>query len=216
VLVLGLAVGGRALSGSIAAGTVQHRLTLGARRCEVVAASVCTRGLIVVSVIVPLWLVAEALVVLRLGGLYPRAFLAGLVSTVLLAGVWVAIVLAASAATSTYRALGVAFGIFLMFGPGFGLWSAVVQPSLGYLVTGVFESVVTGGDDAPVWVLLIDRLNPFIAVETVEAGLYELAGYQRGRVPPWWLVVVAGVVAISWLIGPLVVGLRRFEQRHLG
>lgn len=216
MLVLGLAVGGRALSGGVATGTVHRRLTAGARRREVVAASVCARGFIIVSVIVLLWLVAEALVLLRLGRLSPGAFLAGSVSTLLLAGVWVAIVLGASAATSTDRALGVAFGASLVFGAGFGLWYAVVQPLLGYLVTGVFESIVIGGYDAPAWVLLVDRLNPFVAVETVKTGLYALAGYDRGLLPPWWLVAFASVVVVSWPIGPLIIGLWQFDRHDLG
>lgn len=65
-----------------------------------------------------------------------------------------------------------------------------------------------GGYDAPAWVLLVDRLNPFITAETVKTGLYALAGYDRGLVPPWWLVASAGVVAVGWLIGSLVVGSR--------
>ena len=216
VLVLGLAVGGRALSGGVVAGTVHRRLTAGGRRREVVAATVCARALVVGGVVDSLWLVAEALVILRLGNVYPGAFLAGIVSTLLFAGVWLAIVLGASAATSTYRALGIAFGTFLFFGPGFGLWFAVVQPLMGYLATGAFEAIVIGGYDAPAWVLLVDRLNPFVAADTVKTGLYALAGYDRGVVPPWWLAVFAGVVAIGWLIGPLIIGLWRFDRRDLG
>jgi hypothetical protein len=53
-------------------------------------------------VVVPLWFAAEALVILRLGRVYPGAFLAGVVSTLLFAAVWIAIVFGASAATSTY------------------------------------------------------------------------------------------------------------------
>lgn len=216
VLVLGLAVGGRALSDGVATGTVQRRLTAGVRRREIFVATACARGLLVAGVVVPLWLAAEALVVVRLGRVYPGAFLAGLASTLLFAGVWLALVLGVSAATSTYRALGLAFGAFLVFGAGFGPWFAVVQPLLGYLATGVFEPVVIGGYDAPAWVLLVDRLNPFRAVETVETGLYALAGYQQGAAPPWWLVAVAAVVAVGWLVGPVVVGSRRFDRRHLG
>lgn len=216
VLVLGLTVGGRALSSGVTAGTVHRRLTAGARRRELVTATICARVLITVSVILPLWLVAEALVVLRLGRVYPGAFLAGITSTLLFAGVWLAIVLGASAATSTYRAFGIAVGTFLIFGTGFGLWSAVVQPLLGYLATGVFRSIVIGGYGAPAWVLLIDRLNPLVAVETIKTGLYAAAGFNRGSVPPWWLVAFAGAVAVGWVIGPLVVGLWQFDRRDLG
>jgi ABC-2 type transport system permease protein len=216
VVTLGLAVGGRALSGGRAAGTVHQRLTTGARRWEVVVATVCARGLIVGGVLATLWLCAEILVILRLGSVYPGAFFAGLVSTLFSAGVWLAIVLGASAATSTYRALGVAFGVFLLFGVDFGLWYAVVQPLLGYLATGTFEPIVIGSYDAPAWVMLVDRLNPFVAVDSIETGLYALAGHDRGLVPPWWLVAFATVVAVGWLIGPLILGLRRFNRSDLG
>ena len=217
VLALGLAVGGRALSGEVAAGTVHRQLTAGGRRCEVLTATVCARLSIVLGVVVSLWLVAEVLVILRLGRAYPDAFLAGIVSTLLFAGVWLAIVLGASAATSTYRALGIAFGTLLLFSPGVGgLWFAVVRPLMGYLATGAFETIVVGGYDAPAWALLVDRLNPFVAVATVETGLYALAGYDRGLVPPWWLVVFASVVTVGWLIGPLVGGLWGFDRRDLG
>jgi ABC-type transport system involved in multi-copper enzyme maturation permease subunit len=64
--------------------------------------------------------------------------------------------------------------------------------------------------------LLVDRLNPFVAADTVKTGLYALAGYDRGVVPPWWLAVFAGVVAVGWLIGPLIIGLWRFDRRDLG
>jgi ABC-2 type transport system permease protein len=216
VLALGLTAGARALSGGVAAGTVNRQLTAGARRREIAIGTVCARSLIVFGVVVPLWLIAETLVVFRLGRVYPGAFLAGLVSTLLFAGVWLAIILGASAATSTYRAVGISFVIFLMFGSGFGLWFAVVQPLIGQLATGTFESIILGGYDAPAWVLLVDRLNPFVAVETIQTGLYALAGYDRGAVPPWWLVTFSGAVAIGWLFGPLVVGLRRFDRRDLG
>jgi ABC-type transport system involved in multi-copper enzyme maturation permease subunit len=215
VLILGFTFGARSLSGAVAAGTVHRQLTAGARRREVFTATVCARSLLALGVIIPLWLIAEALVILRLGRVYPGAFLAGIVSTLLFAGVWLAIVLGASAATSTYRALGIAFGTFLLLGPGFGLWFAVLRPLLGYLATGAFEDIVIGGYDTSAWVLLIDRLNPFIAIDTVQTGLYALAGYDRGVVPPWWLVVFAGLVAVGWLIGPLIIGLRRFDRRNL-
>lgn len=154
--------------------------------------------------------------ILRLGRVYPGAFLAGIVSTLLLVGIWLAIVLGASAATSTYRALGIAFGTFLLLGPGFGLWFAVLRPLMGYLATEAFRDIVIGGYNAPVWVLLVDRLNPFVAADTVKTGLYAFAGYDRGVVPPWWLVVFASMVAIGWLIGPLMIGLRQFNRRELG
>jgi hypothetical protein len=65
-------------------------------------------------------------------------------------------------------------------------------------------------------VLLVDRFNPFVAVDTVETGLYAAAGYDAGLVPPWWLVSVAGVVVAPTVVGPMAVGLRQFDRRQLG
>jgi ABC-2 type transport system permease protein len=217
VLVLGLAVGVRAVAGGIATGTVHRRLVTGARRREVVAAAICARGLVVVGVVVPLWLLAELLVVTRLGRVYPGAFLAGLAATLVFAGVWLAVVLGASAATrSSYRALGVAFGAFLLFDTGFGLWATLVRPGLNALATGAFEPFLDGTYDLPAWLLLADRLNPFVAVDTVETGLYAAAGYDVGLVPPWWLTAFASVAVAAAVIGPLAVGVWRFERRDLG
>jgi ABC-type lipopolysaccharide export system ATPase subunit len=91
--------------------------------------------------------------------------------------------------------LGLAFGAFLLFDTGFGVWGAVVRPLLGYLATGQFEPVTVGGYDDPTWALLVDRLNPLVAVDTVQTGLYAAAGYD---------------------VGPVAVGLRRFDRRQLG
>ncbi|MFB6170317.1 MAG: ABC transporter permease subunit [Haloarculaceae archaeon] len=219
VLVLGIAVGHDAVAGERAAGTVRFALGTPASRRELVLAKVCSRVGIAVATLVPLLLFAEALVVARLGGAHPGAFLAWAGWVLLFAAVWTTVFVGVSAAVaSRYRALAVVFATYLLFSRQVGLWDPLVRPAVAFVFTGRFSAAdVAHAADPPAWFAYADALNPFVALATVREGLLVAAGYGTRHtelVAPLfgYAVCVLGLFAL----GALAVGTRRFERADLG
>ncbi len=219
-LVLAAVVGGRAVVAERSAGTLRFVLGTGGTRRGFARAKAASRAAVVAATLLAGLLFAEFLVFVRLGDPYPLAFLTSVVSTLWFGALWTAVALGASAATSSvYRALAAYAGFFLVFGRQFGLWGTVVQPLFGSLSGGRFDPYAVGGDDALAFRYL-DRLNPFVALDTVEEWLYAVVGHgpEAAAVggPGLPLVAFSVIVAALFVVAPLVVGLWRFERADLG
>lgn len=216
ILVLGIAVGHNAVVGELTTGTERLLLGLSATRREVILGKVLARVGIVVATLLPLLVMTEVLVVTRLGRPYLGAFLALAGWTLIYATVWTVVTTGASAAvTSRYRSLAVGFAVFLLFGR---LWDQLVLPVVAFVVTGRFSiDDFTQAADPPAWFQYTDHLSPFVALETVREGLYELAGHgtqQTELLLPLFLYSV-GVILV-FAVAVFVIGGRRFVRRDLG
>lgn len=218
VLVLGMAVGHSAVVGERATGTVRFLLGTPVTRRELVLGKLLSRVAIVAGTLLPLLLVAEGLVVARLGGLYPGAAVAWAGSVLLFAVVWTGAVTGFSAAVSSrYRSLAAAFGTYLLFGRDVGLWDPVVRPAIAFAFTGRFSARgLAHAVDSPAWFRYLDHLNPFVAIDTVRAGLFQAAGYgarhTETTVP---LVLYSLAVLFAFAAVALAVGARRFDRCDL-
>lgn len=216
VVVLGIAVGHNAIVGERSAGTVRFLLGLPVTRRDLVLGKLLSRVGIAVATLLPLLLFAEVLVVTRLGRPYPGAFLAWAGGTLLFAVMWTVMTVGISAAVSSrYRSLAVIAVTFLLFGE---LWDQLMLPAAGFVVTGRFsaEQFVQSASP-PVWFQYYDHLSPFVAIETIREGLFEVTGYgtqHTDLIVPLFLYSVA--VSALFAGGILVIGKRKFGRRDLG
>jgi len=216
IVVLGIAVGHNAIAGERTAGTDRLLLGVGVTRAEVVLGKLLSRIGIIVAMLLAILLGTELLVVTRLGQPYPGAFIALSGWTLLFATSWTVITTGISAAVaSRYRSLAVIFGVYLVFGR---LWDEVVLPLVAFGVTGQFSTeAFTGGADPPTWLQYSDNLNPFVALETLQDGLFELAGYGT---PHTELVVPRVLYSLGVVLvfagAAFAIGTRRFDRSDLG
>lgn len=218
VLVLGVAVGYRAVCGERESGTVRLALGTGGTRRDLLVGKLAARLVVVALALAPLVLFAEALVVARFGDPYPLAFLAWAGSVLALALAWTAFVVGASAAVSTrYRTLAAVFATYLLFGRGVGLWDPVVRPLVSFAFTGrpgAHEAYVYAAGGGPAWFLYTDHLNPFVALGTLRDAGFAAAGLGRADVSaPLALFSVAVVVAFA--ATSVAAGYARFARSDL-
>lgn len=216
IVVLGIAVGHNAIVGERSAGTGKLLLGMAVTRRDVVLGKLLSRVGIVVGTLLPLLIFVEGLIITRLGSPYPGAFLALIGWTFLYAIVWTVVTVGVSAAvTSRYRSLAVIFAVYLVFGQ---LWNQLVLPVVAFAVTGQFsidEFVRTA--DPPMWFQYADHLSPFVALETVQEGVFEVTGYgtqQTELILPLFLYSAAVVVLFAG--GVFVAGERQFNRSDLG
>lgn len=216
IVILGIAVGHNAIVGERSAGTGKLLLGMAVTRRDVALGKLLSRVGIVVGTLLPLLVFAEGLVIARLGSPYPGAFLALTAWTLLYATVWTVVTVGLSAAvTSRYRSLAVIFAVFLVFGQ---LWDQLVLPAVAFAVTGRFsiEAFVLAADQ-PMWFQYADHLSPFVALDAVREGVFEMAGYgtqQTELILPLFLYSVTVVVLFA--AGVFVTGARRFDRSDFG
>jgi ABC-type transport system involved in multi-copper enzyme maturation permease subunit len=219
VLILGTAVGYQAIVGERESGTVRLVLGLPGTRRDLVVGKLLTRVAIVIAAIVPMLVFAEGVLLWRFGDPYLVVFLASAGWILLLGIVWTMFVVGVSAAVSSrYRTLAVTLGAYLLFSLENGIWDPIVRPLIGLAFTGRFSTP----DDlrvvdqlGPLWFRYIDRLSPLVALGTIEQTLEKATGVTR-----WYvtvpLVLFSIVITVSFAVGSLYIGYRRFARTDLG
>jgi ABC-type transport system involved in multi-copper enzyme maturation permease subunit len=218
ILVVGIAVGHNAITGERTARTVRMALSLPTTRREFLLAKLCSRVGVIVGILVPLLLFAEGLVIARLGGVYPGAFVAWAGWILLSAAVWTAVAVGASAAVSSrFRSLGVVFGTYLIFSRRVGLWDPVVRPLFVFVFNGRSSAKdYATAADSPAWFTYLDHLNPFVALDTLRDGFFMATGYgTRYTDATLPLFVYSVAVLLLFVVGALTIGTRRFGQSTL-
>jgi len=220
VLVLGIAVGYRAVAGERDAATARLTLGLPATRRDLVLAKLLSRVTVALAVLAALVAYTEAVVVVRFGGVYPAAFVAWAGYVLVFGVVWTSAVVGLSAAVSSrYRTLAAAFGTFLLFSPSNGLWGPVVRPLIGLVFTGRLsaQGLAHSADGGPAWFRYPDHLSPFVALDRVHEGLFAAVGHAQPHMhapPPLVLYSVAVLAAFATV--PVWLGYRRFDRADLG
>lgn len=198
-LVLSTAVGFRAVVRERRTGTI--RLVFGhpVSRRELLVSKFVSRSVVVVATLVPLLVSTQLLVLVRFENAHLVAFAAWAGWVAAFAVVWTVFVVAISASVSSqYRSLAVVLAVFASLSQ---LW----------------ETVLSRPGQGPIWIRLLDQLNPLVSLNTLREGAMVAAGYRTAftTVTPLTvlvsLTVVAGAVALS-----VAVGLRRFERADLG
>jgi ABC-type transport system involved in multi-copper enzyme maturation permease subunit len=219
LLVLGIAMGYGAVTGERAENTARFVLSLPATRRELVLGELRSRVTLVVGVLLVVVLLAEGLVVARLGGVYPRAALAWGAYVLVFGAVWTSAVVGFSAIVSTrYRTLALAFGTYFLFSRGIGLWDLVVRPlfTLVFAGTTEWDDYAFAADGGPLWFRYADHLNPFVALDTLGEGLLAVAGYSTQFADPTIPIVCYSLLVLaSFATAPILVGLRRFQRANL-
>lgn len=218
VLALGIAVGYRAVVGERENGTARLLLGLPATRRDLVVGKVFSRVVIAVLTLIPLLLFVEILLVVRFGSAYLPEFLALGGWALTYAVVWTSAVVGISATVkSRYRALAAIFGTYLLFSSNIGLWGPVVRPLFAFVFTGQSstEKLVQSVQSGPLWYRYSDHLNPFVALRTVENGLFTVAGVGTGRSVDALLIAYSVLVCLLFATIPVYVGYRRFGRSNL-
>jgi len=146
----------------------------------------------------------------------PGTVIAGFAIVTVVSVIFISLSLGISAATeSTSVASAGGFLAYFLF--AFQLWSLIPDAIL-YAING-FEMV----NEQPTWALAFDQLSPFATVRNVAtsvapdvAGTVPLAAVSVPEDPPLYMEpAVAGLVTVLWIVLPLVLGYRRFEQSDL-
>ena len=219
VLILGTAVGYQAVVGERESGTVRLVLGLPGTRRDLVVGKLLTRVAIVIAAIVPMLLFAEGVLLWRSGDPYLVVFLASAGWILLLSIVWTTFVVGVSAAVSSrYRALAVILGSYLLISPENGIWGSIVRPLIGLAFTGQFSTPAgprVVGQLGPLWFRYMDRLSPLVALGTIEQTLERATGVTQWYVTAP-LVLFSIVITVSFAVGSLYIGYRRFARTDLG
>lgn len=219
VMILGIAVGHNAVVGERTAGTVRLVLGMPVTRRDLFLGKLLSRVGIVVAMLLSLLLLAEVLVVTRLGELYLGAFIALAGWTLLYGIIWTVVTVSISAAVSSrYRSLAAIGATYFAFGTGRGLWGLLVRPAVAFVGSGRFSAdEFVQSVNSPMWFRYLDNLNPFIALETVRGGLYEVTGYGTEFTElNVMLFVYSLLVLISFAAVVLGLCVRRFNHSDLG
>lgn len=146
----------------------------------------------------------------------PGTVIAGFAIVVVVSVIFVSISLGISAATAK-TSMASAGGFLAYFLFAFQLW-ALIPDAILYAING-FEMV----DDQPAWALAFDQLSPFATVRNVAtpvaadvADRVPLAVASVPDNPPLYMEpTVAGLATVAWVVLPVLLGYRRFQQSDL-
>lgn len=232
--IIGLVIGYMAIVGERRSGSLRMFFGLSFDRNEIFFGKLVSRlGIIAVATLVTSAL--ACLVSLLIFGSIPLEAFAGFtVFTVLLGGMFTAIAVSISAmARSRMQAMAGAIGSYVVF---IMLWHPLVA-GIYYALNGALVSY-----NAPTWYFLLLRLNPLSAYNRgvsmlIDRYVFGLFGWpnivadisseqladgglmvsQRlgGSVPLYLSEWVTPVVLVLWIVVPVLVGYRRFEQADL-
>jgi ABC-type transport system involved in multi-copper enzyme maturation permease subunit len=219
VLVLGTATGYRSVVGERESDTIRYALGLPGTRRDLVVGKLIARTGIVAGVIVAVLVLTEAIVLVRLGRPHLVSFLVGAAWVLLVGVVWTTFVVGVSSAvSSSYRALAVILGVYLLFSTDNGLWGAVVRPLMGLVFTGQFSSPTsahTANKMGPVWFQVLDGLSPFVALRRILLTLQTATGSRASNITVPLVLYSVGIVFV--FVGcTFYFGYRRFERTDLG
>jgi ABC-type transport system involved in multi-copper enzyme maturation permease subunit len=219
VLVLGTAVGYQSVVGERESNTVRFVLGLPGTRRDLVVGKLVARVGIVAGTILAVLVLAEGIVLVRLGSPHLLSFLVGAGWVLLVGVIWTTFVVGVSSAmASSYRALAVILGVYLLFSIDNGLWGAVVRPLMGLGFTGQFASPTVAhvrNRLGPVWFQVLDGLNPFVALQRVLQALQAATG-SRPPTITFPLLLYSVAIIVLFVGCTFYPGYRRFERRDLG
>jgi ABC-2 type transport system permease protein len=183
-------------------------------RRDVVVGSLAGRIAVTAAVVTTLYALATGVAAVMLAPIPLARLLAAVAVFVPFAGIFVSIGVGISAASaSTTRAAVLAVGVYLLF--VFRLHDVLWR----LLVNGVYGARYAPPEMLPI----VAQFGPFAALRNVVAGVYpELTGAFAffGGPPPTDVTALAqpivGVVVLGfWAVGPLYLGLQRFEGADL-
>jgi len=219
VLVLGTAVGYQSVVGERESNTVRFLLGLPGTRRDLVVGKLVARVGIVAGTILAVLVLAEGIVLVRLGSPHLLSFLVGAGWVLLVGVIWTTFVVGVSSAmASSYRALAVILGVYLLFSIDNGLWGAVVRPLMGLGFTGEFSSPTiahTANKMGPVWFQVLDGLSPFVALRRILLALQTATGSRASNITIPLVLYSVGIVFV--FVGcTFYFGYRRFERTDLG
>jgi ABC-type transport system involved in multi-copper enzyme maturation permease subunit len=219
VLVLGTAVGYQSVVGERESNTVRFVLGLPGTRRDLVVGKLVARVGIVAGTILAVLVLAEGIVLVRLGSPHLLSFLVGAGWVLLVGVIWTTFVVGVSSAmASSYRALAVILGVYLLFSIDNGLWGAVVRPLMGLGFTGQFSSPTVAhvrNRLGPVWFQVLDGLNPFVALQRVLHPLQAATGSKPPTITLPLLLYSAAII-VMFVGCTFYVGYRRFERTDIG
>lgn len=219
LLILATAIGYQAVVGERDSRTFRFVLGLPGTRRDLVVGKLISRIVIIVVTVVPLLVFAEWVTVMHYGALYLIAFLAVAGWGLLVGIIWTMFAVGVSTAVSSrYRALTAILGSYLFLSVENGLWGPIVRPLIGLAVTGQFatpQNVAVTNRLAPLWFRYLDHLNPLVALDTLRRSLVTAAGGTEFYITGPQLVFSA-IVIVSFALGTVYIGYRRFTQIDLG
>lgn len=163
--IIAIMIGYMAIVGERQSGSLRVLFGLSFSRGEVLLAKLASRVGVMAVVSVTALLVGLVLAILLVDGIELGLFLAFAGLTLLLAAMFTAIAISASALVPTrYRAMGLAVGSYVLFAL---LWHPIVA-GIHYVVEGSLPPY-----EAPEWYFLLTRLNPLEAYNQVISGMID-------------------------------------------
>lgn len=204
--IVGALLGYNAIAGDFESGSLLLTLSLPQRRRTVVLARFIARaGLLIIATLCAV-IVGMGLVVYPRGSLEPLGVLIFIITTASFSAIWVGIGVAVSTlVATTRRALGLGFAIVILF--------AIVWDIIESVLRGVLLSADMISGELPGLIQFVFGLSPGNAFSTVIIGFVDTTQAVTGV---WYLSEwVAAIVLLGWIVGPLTVGVLRFERRDL-
>ncbi len=232
VPVIGIMIGYMAIVGERQSGSLRILFGLGFTRRDVLTGKLLSRSMVIIIVTI-----ASLLVMLVMAVFIADSFDLGLFAqfaalSILLAVMFTAIAVAASAITATrYRAMGAAIGAYVLFAMFWHPFAAGIH----YLIVGELPAY-----EAPEWYFLLTRLNPLEAynqvisvwtdqyvwgmigwVTVVEDVSFEdansllLTERVSGELPFYLSDWFAGVIIILWVAVPIAIASWSFNRADL-
>lgn len=212
VPIIALVVGYKSIVGERESGSLKVLLSLPHSRWDVMFGKLIGRTLVVVIPLVAALVVMGAMISVFIEPVGIASYLIVFVLSLLLAGVFVAIAVAISGATSNSTVAGAAmFGIYALF---LVFWDII---NLGVLY--LLEGRVTPGPDPPGLYFLVDMLSPDGAYIIAAQELLPEVNFFGDTFPesiPWYLSEWAAVaILLLWSIVPFAIGYYRFREADL-
>lgn len=204
--IVGVLLGYNAIVGDFESGSLLLMLSLPQRRRTIVFARYIARaGLLIIPTVIAV-VAGAGLVVYPLGSFEP---LSVLMLTSIIAGfsaTWVSVGVAASTlVATTRRALGLGFATVILF--------AIVWDTIENVLRGVLLSTDIISGRLPEPIQFVFALSPGNAFSTLITGFVDTTQEVTGA---WYLSEwIAAIVLLAWVVGPLAIGVFRFERRDL-
>jgi ABC-type transport system involved in multi-copper enzyme maturation permease subunit len=206
VPLVGILLGYNAVVGERESGAIRLLLSLPTSRRELVLGLVASRAGLVAATTAAGALIAGVLVIYPFGELVLGRFLLFVLLVVVFGAVWTSLGIAISATVTTRRrALVFAVALFVLF---VVLWDAAASAlELGLNAAGLLDG------NFPPPLQFVVSLQPGTVFERATAGFVVPSTSVDG---PWFMGPwVALVVLAAWVVSPLWLATRRFDQSDL-
>lgn len=218
VPLIALMIGYMSVAGERDSGTIKILYSLPNSRFDIVLGKWIGRSVVAVTPILIAFTVS-ALIIL---GLYDQFnvdnFLIFLITTILLAISFLSIAIGFSSASKTKsKAMAWAIATFFLFA---FIWDLI---PLGFYY--LLEGGLPGGSVAPTWYVLLQRITPIGAFNTLSSGLMDLSGSLQSpsisqligqETVPFYLTNYAfTIIIILWIVIPVIIGYLIFKKSEI-